>query len=1476
VTVDPEGALDEDDRADNTLSSPDYRVRDGVGLRLVFVPVKPSNAAAATCDVVKLQTQRITEYLRDALPVPADEVVGTHSCAAAIVGRATPAGHDDVWGLIKDMEEMRAASDYDHVVGITPAGYLGTLDQDKPAVGYASAGSDALGDPWSAGLLVDPLGQDTGSTAVHELGHAWGQDHTTGLRGEGLRVSTMQVMSGGDLMSASAARNSWVSGPLWELLNQRFEAARTDGARAAADETALSVAVTRSPDGDLVAAPWAVLPARPTTPIGGDGDVTLRYLDDDGDTLGKTGLRWAHLEAVGSAAAEESDLGRSIHALVPWVDGTSRLVVEEAGKTVLTRDVSEHAPVVADVTATPGTVPVNGEISVSWSAEDSDGDAMSYGVDLSRDAGETWEPVAVSLRQRSLTVPVDASLAGRTLSFRVRATDGVLTGTADGGDVRVDSATRNGRIAFVLKRMDHNGGRLGTDIATTAPAAGGESVQLTDTGHATSPSWSPDGSRIAYADDGSLWTMAADGTDKRRLIASNWPENFGVSCVAWSPDGARIAFTTSDAIESIAPDGAGRADILRLHWQNGPFQFAGGCPAWSPDGARLAVVARNDDPPDDRFFLVDARTGATTRVPGVGARDRHVSWSPGGLLMALAHADDDTWSEVAAFTVDGRREYTVAQLWDGTNPGGWEDGVSSPDGTRLSGVIRTGGAARDTDLETRDVDGSNRQFATDVRATFGEDTAAMDPAWQPLPEGRGPDPEPVKGVAWLPAQHDGVEGERVLLDATGGARPGFEVPSYSWDLDDDGEFDDATGATASFVADDDGSYPVAVRVELANGTVEEARSAVVARNVAPAVTAGEAAAATGSPFSLADVTVQDASGDLLTAHVAWEGGPPADPVDVISGRPGEWTLGGRHAYASAGERTVDVEVCDDDGGCAQTQVRVSVQERLPELLGMSTTTGPAVGGTRILLTGRFLADTTQVLFGGTPGADLVVHTDRLVEVASPQLPPGLAVDVTARGPRGLSEPGPALRWNPRNGPATVVVQDAGHARRDARRPARDRQRSRGAHLRSRHDGRPVARGGDVSGGELRYEPADRWSGSDTFAVAADDGTDVGPSVAVTVVTGSRAPALGAETLDVAQRSGAISLSALLANDVDADGDAMTVVSVTDGTLAGDELRYAVPDGADRLELTYEVEDATGMRASATSWLRLVDPDPGPDPSPSPTASPAPSPSPSPTASPAPSPSPSPTASPAPSPSPSPGPTSSPSPSPVPTSVPSSTASPVPTAPSPSPGPTASPRPADDSCPAGRVPEDGFQDVPNDNIHEDAVDCIVWWRVAKGRNPTTYAPAAPVTRGQMASFIAAEIRASGAALPDGPDTFGDVAGSVHAAAINALAAAGIVHGRTDGTYRPDDAVTRGQMAKFLLGAFAARRGAVEPTSADYFADDGGTTHEQSINTAAAHGLTGGIGGNRYGPGTAVRRDQMASFLVRVLDVLVEEGRAVPPQ
>ncbi len=209
-----------------------------------------------------------------------------------------------------------------------------------------------------------------------------------------------------------------------------------------------------------------------------------------------------------------------------------------------------------------------------------------------------------------------------------------------------------------------------------------------------------------------------------------------------------------------------------------------------------------------------------------------------------------------------------------------------------------------------------------------------------------------------------------------------------------------------------------------------------------------------------------------------------------------------------------------------------------------------------------------------------------------------------------------------------------------------------------------------------------------------------------------------------------------------------------------------------------------------------------------------------------------------------------------------------------PTPVPAARGIDMACAAVTGGAADFTDVSDTNAHVAAIDCITGLAIAEGRSATTYAPARTVTRGQMATMLAGALRAVDVELPDEPASpFTDVDGTTHAMPINQLAELGIVAGLGDDTYRPNLAVSREQMASLLVGVFEYAAGFDLEAENDYFLDDDASVHESSINAAALAGLTTGLDRDHFGPSQDLRRDQMATFVARLLDLLVVEGAAV---
>ncbi len=178
----------------------------------------------------------------------------------------------------------------------------------------------------------------------------------------------------------------------------------------------------------------------------------------------------------------------------------------------------------------------------------------------------------------------------------------------------------------------------------------------------------------------------------------------------------------------------------------------------------------------------------------------------------------------------------------------------------------------------------------------------------------------------------------------------------------------------------------------------------------------------------------------------------------------------------------------------------------------------------------------------------------------------------------------------------------------------------------------------------------------------------------------------------------------------------------------------------------------------------------------------------------------------------------------------------------------------------------FSDVPRSHTFAAGIEWMADQGITKGCNPsegnTKFCPDQVVTRGQMAAFL---VRALG--LTDRLDNpFTDDDDSVFQADIEKLAAAGITKGcnPSEGNteFCPDGKVTREQMAAFLVRAL----GYVDDGGGNLFTDDDSSIFEGAIDRMATAGVTKGCNpptNDRFCPTDFVTRGQMAAFLSRAL-------------
>ena len=217
--------------------------------------------------------------------------------------------------------------------------------------------------------------------------------------------------------------------------------------------------------------------------------------------------------------------------------------------------------------------------------------------------------------------------------------------------------------------------------------------------------------------------------------------------------------------------------------------------------------------------------------------------------------------------------------------------------------------------------------------------------------------------------------------------------------------------------------------------------------------------------------------------------------------------------------------------------------------------------------------------------------------------------------------------------------------------------------------------------------------------------------------------------------------------------------------------------------------------------------------------------------------------------------------------------------------TVASRGIDRVCPA---PEDvaveaaaTFDDAGS--THGAAIACAVAYGLVGGFGDGTYRPSEPVTRGQTASVVATWLElATGFPLevPDEPP-FDDL-GRTHGDAVAALADIAVLGGRSDGTFAPDEPLTRGQFTGVVARAISyadvfSVSGPLPPAPVGdtvVFDDVAGSTFEADILALAGARITTGTGEGVFSPQRPVTRGQLATFLLRAADYLDRHQRWKP--
>lgn len=169
----------------------------------------------------------------------------------------------------------------------------------------------------------------------------------------------------------------------------------------------------------LAEAPMDIAPGK-------EGAYRFDLLDGNGNLLSTSGFNVSFYQSDPNAGpVNEAPFAFRIE----WKEGTERIELRDAqGNLLASRNLSQHEPqVTLEFPNGSDTLWIGKAAKVRWKASDGDGDPLSFFLELSRDAGETWIPLAIDVGGNSYELDTSGLYEGDQYLLRIKVTDGMRT-----------------------------------------------------------------------------------------------------------------------------------------------------------------------------------------------------------------------------------------------------------------------------------------------------------------------------------------------------------------------------------------------------------------------------------------------------------------------------------------------------------------------------------------------------------------------------------------------------------------------------------------------------------------------------------------------------------------------------------------------------------------------------------------------------------------------------------------------------------------------------------------------------------------------------------------------------------------------------------------------------------------------------------------------------------------------------------------